>query len=177
MGQRLLDDVVTGDDPMMHIDPRERNYIIISAALMIVFGLALGISSFAYGFQLPSTVGRVDPRTVATPGVSPFGDPPEERLRELAPGKYEAYILAQIWSFSPREIRVPVGSTVTFYVTSRDVQHGFRLDGTNVNMMVLPGEISKLTATFDETGTFNFICHEYCGVGHHTMYGQLIVEE
>ena len=97
-------------------------------------------------------------------------------MRELAPNKYEAYILAQAWSFQPREIRVPVGSTVTFYLTSKDVQHAFRLDNTNINMMVLPGEISKLTATFDEPGDYNFVCLEYCGVGHHTMFGQLIVE-
>jgi cytochrome c oxidase subunit 2 len=43
--------------------------------------------------------------------------------------------------------------------------------------MALPGEVSVLTATFDTPGTFNFICHEYCGTLHHTMFGQLVVEE
>ncbi|GAB4273624.1 MAG: ba3-type cytochrome C oxidase subunit II [Candidatus Promineifilaceae bacterium] len=162
---------------MMHVDRREKIYIIFSIIMLVTFATTLGVSAFVSGFQVPQPVEVVDPRTVATPGVSPFGDPVEERVRELAPNRYEAYILAQTWSFLPREIRVPVGSTVTFYVTSKDVQHGFILEKTNINMMVLPGHISKLTATFDEPGTYNFVCDEYCGVGHHTMYGQLIVEE
>lgn len=161
---------------MIHIDARERNFIIGTTILLLIFGAAVLVSSFAFGFQVPAPVERLDPKLVATPGQSPWGDPVEERLRELAPNKYEVFVLAQTWNFQPREIRVPVGSTVTFNLTSRDVIHGFRLDGTNVNMMVLPGEVSRLTATFDEPGEYNFVCHEYCGVGHHTMYGQLIVE-
>lgn len=161
---------------MMHIDIRERNFIIGTTLLLLIFGTAVLVSSFAFGIQVPAPIERIDPRVVATPGQSPWGDPVDERVRELAANKYEVYILAQAWAFQPREIRVPVGSTVTFYLTSRDVQHGFRLSDTNVNMMVLPGEVSKLTATFDEPGEYNFVCHEYCGVGHHTMYGQLIVE-
>ena len=169
---------------MIHIDPSERNYIIGTAALLAVFAAAVLISSFAYGIQLPQPVERVDPRTVATPGASPWGDPVEERIRELAPGKYEVYILAQTWMYSPGSlnygqppITVPAGSTVTFYVTSKDIQHGFRIQGTNVSMMILPGEVSKLTATFDEPGEYDIVCHEYCGVNHHTMFGKIIVEE
>ena len=161
----------------MHIDRNEKIYIIFTVVLMVVFALAIGISGLAFGIQLPSSPqAQVNPQTVATPGVSPFGDPVEERVRELAPGKYEAYILAQTWVFLPREIRIPAGSEITFYVTSKDVQHGFKLSGTNINMMVLPGEVSTLTATFNQPGAYYFICHEYCGVGHQTMYGQLIVE-
>ena len=157
----------------MHVNRYEKFWIILSSLLLVVFAAAVATSSVAYGIQVPAPEQRVDPRVVATPGNSPFGEP---GLRELAPGKYEAYILAQAWSYSPKEIRVAVGSTVTFYLTSRDVQHGFKLEGTNINMMVLPGQVSKLTTTFDKPGTYPFICHEYCGVGHQSMFGQLIVE-
>ena len=165
---------------MIHIDRTERTYIIISIALLLVFATAIAISSFAYGIQVPLPVERVDPKLITTPGAYPayhFGDPVEERIRELAPGRYEAYIVAQTWAFLPNRITVPKGSTITFYVTSKDVIHGLKLDGTNINMMIIPGEISRLTATFDDPGTYNFVCHEYCGAGHHTMYGQLTVEE
>ena len=158
----------------MHINRYEKFWITLSSVLLVLFAAAVATSSIVYGIQVPVPEQRVDPRLVATPGNSPFGNP---ELRELAPGKYEVYMLSQAWTFIPREIRVPQGSTVTFYMTSRDVQHGFKLQGTNINMMVLPGQISKLTATFDKPGTYLFICHEYCGVGHHSMYGQLIVEE
>ncbi|HRQ42533.1 MAG TPA: cytochrome c oxidase subunit II [Chloroflexota bacterium] len=160
----------------MQIDTRERNYIGISVLLMLIFATALMVSAFAYGIQVPVPYERVDPNTVATPGASPWGDPVNERVRELAPNKYEAYILAQTWVFLPNKVTVPKGSTVTFYVTSKDVQHGFNIQGTNINMMVLPGQVSTLTATFDKPGTYNVVCNEYCGVGHQTMYATIVVE-
>ena len=82
----------------MHIDRNERIWMIASIVMLVVFALAVGISGFVYGIQVPEPVAKVDPRTVATPGASayPFGAPVEERVRELAPGRYEAYILAQM---------------------------------------------------------------------------------
>ena len=167
----------------MHIDRNERNYLIIASVILVIFFLAVTVGAAANGIQVPSPELRVDPRTVATPGVSPFGDPAEERIRELAPGKYEVYILASAWKFSPGSvnygeppIEIPVGSTVTFYVTSRDIQHGFKLENTNLSFMVLPGQVSKLSATFDEAGTYNFVCHEFCGSAHHTMFGQITIK-
>lgn len=160
----------------MHIDRYERWYLYGAIALLLVFMLALAVSSFAFGIRVPAPYEKVDPRTIATP-PSPWGLPEAERVRELAPGKYEAYVLGQMWQFTPKLITVPKGSSVTFYVTSKDIQHGFKLTGTNINLMALPGEVSVLTATFDTPGTYNFICHEYCGALHHTMFGQLVVEE
>jgi cytochrome c oxidase subunit 2 len=160
---------------MMHIDRRERIYLGVTIGLLTVFVLTLAVSSVAFGIQVPTPYERVDPRTVATP-PSPWGLPEAERVRELAPGRYEAYVLSQMWQFTPREIRVPAGSSVTFYLASRDITHGFKISNTNINMMVVPGEVSRLTATFDDPGTYNIICHEYCGALHHTMMGQVIVE-
>lgn len=160
----------------MHIDRYERLFLYAAVALLVVFMGALAVSSFAFGIRVPTAYERVDPRTVATP-PSPWGLPAEERLRELSPGNYEVYLLAQMWQFSPATITVPRGSRVTFYVTSRDVQHGFKIANTNINIMALPGEVGRLTATFDTPGTYDFVCHEYCGALHHTMFGQVVVEE
>ena len=160
----------------MHIDRYERLFIYAAVALLVVFMGALAVSSFAFGIRVPTAYAKVDPRTVATP-PSPWGLPAEERLRELSPGNYEVYLLGQMWQFSPNTITVPAGSRVTFYVTSKDVQHGFKITNTNINIMALPGEVGVLTATFDEPGTYNFVCHEYCGALNHTMYGQIVVEE
>ncbi len=157
----------------MHIDPYEKNWIRISIALLVGFSIAIGVASFAFGFQVPSPEQRVDPRTVATDPNSPWSEP---GLRELAPGKYEAYVLSQTWQFVPREMTVPVGSTVTFYITSKDVQHGFKLQDTNLNVQIVPGQVSKLTITFDTPGRYDYICSEYCGAAHAAMFGTLIVE-
>ena len=65
----------------------------------------------------------------------------------------------------------------TFFITSADVQHGLKIQGTNVNLQVVPGHVSTLAATFDQPGTYPFICTEFCGLGHAGMFGQVIVEE
>lgn len=171
-------EVVDSNLPNLHIDRYEAIWIRATLIMLVIFAGAIILSGFAWGIQLPGAYQRVDPATLNDPS-SPFATP---GLRELAPGKYEAYMTAQVWSFTPSELRIPVGSEVTFYVTARDVQHGFKIMETNINMMVLPGQISTLKATFKEAGTYNLICHEYCGaggptIGHHTMYAQIIVED
>ncbi len=158
---------------MMHIDRLEKIYIYISVAVLVVFTVAITIAGFALGIQVPSPSQLIDPNTVASTG--PYSEP---GLRELSPGNYELYIRAEAspWRFYPSEVTVPVGSTVTFHVTSADVQHGFKLQNTNINFMVLPGQESTLTYTFTETGDYPYICTEYCGVGHQNMYGVLTVK-
>lgn len=161
----------------MHIDPYERTWMIVSVVLLLIFFTAVSVAGFAMGIQLPNPETRVDPRTVATDPESPW-HPDNVGLKEIAPGEYKAYILAsqtQGWRFIPNELTVPVGSKITFYVTSQDLQHGFKLENTNVSMMVIPGQVSKLTVTLDTAGEYDFICHEYCGSGHAIMYGKVIV--
>ena len=85
----------------MHVDRTEKLYVIFVTALLGVFAIAIGVGGVANGIQIPAPELRVDPRTVATPGVSPFGDPVEQRLREIGPNRYEVYILAQTWLYSP----------------------------------------------------------------------------
>jgi cytochrome c oxidase subunit 2 len=159
----------------MHVDIYERNWMIFSAIMLVLFATAVSVAAFGMGIQVPAPEQRVDPKTVATDPNSPWSNP---GLREIAPNKYDAYILARAvpnWEYLPKEITVPVGSKVTFYVTSPDVQHGFKIQDTNANFMVLPGQVSKLTITFENPGTYNFICTEFCGAGHGVMYGAIIV--
>ena len=158
----------------LHIDWWESLWIRITIAVLIVFSVAVFFASTQLGIQVPGVHMRIDPRTVNDPAVSPFANP---EVKMVAEGEYEAYVRAQIWLFTPAEIRIPVGSKLTLYVTSQDVQHGFKIDRTNVNVMVLPGQVSKMSHRFTEAGIYNFICHEYCGVGHHTMYGRIVVED
>lgn len=149
----------------------ELAWILPSIAIPTGMLVALLVTAFGMGIHLPGHAGTVDPRTVAQ--TPPFDQP---GIVQVAPGKYRAVLLAQIWFFTPREIRVPVGSEVTFVATSRDVIHGLRIQGTNVNLMLIPGQISQATATFNRPGEFLLVCHEYCGIGHHTMSGKVIVE-
>ncbi len=160
---------------MIHIHLYEKWWIGLTLLMLVVLSTLIGVSAFASGFQVPQPWARVDPNTLKDAGS--FSEA-NLGVHELAPGKYEAYILAQAspWRFYPSEITVPVGATVTFYVTSADVQHGFRIKDTNINLMLLPGQVSKLTHTFDTAGEFFYVCSEYCGVGHQNMFGKIIVK-
>lgn len=154
------------DQESMGVDPFERNWMLVSVGLLVIFFALITIAGFGLGFQVPGVETRVDPRTVTDSG--PFAQP---GVRQVADGEYEAYVVARTFTFEPREIEIPVDSKVTIYVTSTDVQHGFKMQDTNVNMQIVPGQVSKLEYTFDRVGEFPYICTEFCGLGHAAMYG------
>ena len=85
-------------------------------------------------------------------------------------------MLAQTWSFTPQQIEVPRGSTVNFQVTSVDVIHGFVIQDTDANLMLIPGQVASTSVTFGTPGTYLLMCHEYCGVGHQAMYARIIIQ-
>jgi cytochrome c oxidase subunit 2 len=149
----------------------ELAWILPSFALPVGMLVALAVTAFGAGIQLTGDQGRVDPRKLAEHPL--FKEP---GVTEVAPGVYEVRLTGQIWSFTPNEIRVPAGSTVHFWATSKDVVHGLLVPRHNVNVMVLPGQIAHAQARFDTPGEYPIICHEYCGVAHHTMAGRIIVE-
>jgi len=90
---------------------------------------------------------------------------------------YQVYGVASMWQFQPSEIYIPKGSEVDFFLTSKDVVHGFNIAEKNVNMMAVYGNINKTTVKFDKPGIYYITCHEYCGVGHQNMQAQVIVND
>ena len=152
----------------MSIERLEKYFLWAAGAVLLVFFLTVSVSAFAWGMQLPNPDGRVDPENL----TAPF-DKPE--LREIAPGQYEAVLTAQTWAFLPNKLDIPVGSTVTFKITSKDIIHGFEIPGKRANVMIIPGQVSTVTVKFDKPGEFLYICHEYCGITHHVMFGKITV--
>lgn len=150
----------------------ELAWILPSFAIPVGMLVALAVTAFGAGIHLTGDQGRVDPRRVAEHPL--FKEP---GVVETAPGQYDVRLTAQIWSFAPAEVRVPAGSTVRFWATSKDVIHGLLVPKHNINVMVLPGQIAYAQARFDTPGEYPIICHEYCGIAHHTMAGKIIVEE
>jgi cytochrome c oxidase subunit 2 len=149
----------------------ELAWILPSIAIPVGMLVALIVSAFGAGIHLPGDAGRVDPTKVAE--TAPFNRP---GVVELGAGRYEVRMVGQVWAFEPREIRVPAGSTVTFIATSKDVVHGLFILGVNVNVMLLPGQVTRATVRFDRPGQYLVLCHEYCGLAHHIMEGKVIVE-
>jgi cytochrome c oxidase subunit II len=150
----------------------EKAFLAAGAKVRVACAAALVYATFGMGIHLPGDHGRIDPARVAT--TPPFDEP---GVRELPDGRYEAVVIASAWRFEPSELRVPVDAEIVFTATSVDVLHGFNIEGTRLNLMLIPGQISRNTYRFRDPGEYLLICHEYCGLGHHLMYGRIIVEE
>jgi cytochrome c oxidase subunit 2 len=132
----------------------------------LVFAAAmLGLIAYAairLGISVPTCITN----------VKPFE---EGELIRVAPGRYEAHVVAKTWSFKPNRLKVERGSVVDFYVTSKDIVHGFMIERTNVNLMAIPGTVNYAQARFDEAGTHQILCHEFCRDGHDNMMGSIEV--
>jgi cytochrome c oxidase subunit II len=155
----------------MHVHTYEKAFLSVGGGLLLVFLGALAFATLGAGIHLPDRAGTIDPTAVRT--TPPFDNP---GVRLIAPGKYEVVMIAQAWSFEPNEVRIPAGSDVTFRMASPDLIHGVHIEHTTVNVMVVPGHISEIRYTFREPREHLIVCHEYCGLGHHYMYGKVIVE-
>jgi len=83
------------------------------------------------------------------------------------------------WAWQVTPASVNAGQMVEIRVTSADVNHGFSLYDANNRLVVqtqaMPGYTNVIRHRFTEAGTYRILCLEYCGLGHHTMAGQLVV--
>ncbi|WP_431307251.1 cytochrome c oxidase subunit II [Ferdinandcohnia quinoae] len=147
---------------MMHKD--EKIWLTLSFGMIMIFMLVTGYQTFALEMGPPSNMETIDPQKVdQTP---PFDNP---GIKQIGENEYEVVMTLQIFSFTPANIEVPAGSTVHFIMTSKDVTHGFQVAGTNLNAMVMPGHIQRITQKFDKAGEYLVLCNEYCGAGHQLM--------
>lgn len=154
----------------MKIHTWEKAFLTVGVIVLIACAGALVYASVVHGIHLPGDSGRINPAQVTT--TPPFDQPGVHRRED---GSYEVVVIGRAWSFTPQEIHVPAGAEITFTATATDVLHGFNIEGTRLNMMLIPGQISRNRYTFAEPGEHLLICHEYCGLGHHFMYGRVIV--
>ena len=88
-------------------------------------------------------------------------------------------VVAERFTFTPSEIRVPVGTVLELRLRSNDTMHGFRIVGHGVNVAVPKRRQGEVVVEFDATtvGRYRFECSRLCGAGHNFMRGEIIVVE
>lgn len=155
----------------MKIDRYERIFLYASAVVLAIFFGAVMLSVTEAGIHLPSDEDTIDPQAVDR--TVPFDNP---GVFQLDGDRYLVVIVAEAWGYTPNQITVPAGAEVTFVATSKDVIHGFLIPRTTVNAMLIPGQVTRVTYTFDEPGEHDLLCHEFCGIGHHNMFARVVVE-
>jgi len=147
---------------MAMIDKAEKRVLVITGCLLSLFVFSILYAKEKYQSDVPECL----------PYDKAYAEP---KVVKLDDETYQVFAVAQMWSFEPSEIYIPVGSEVDFFVSSKDVVHGFNIAEKNVNMMAVYGNINKTTVKFDKPGVYDIVCHEYCGTGHQNMKAQVIV--
>jgi cytochrome c oxidase subunit 2 len=86
----------------------------------------------------------------------------------------DVYLMALTFQWQPI-LKLQQGVEYTLHLSSLDMLHGFELFPVNVNFEIIPGYDYGLRVTPNAAGDFRIICNEFCGIGHHTMVGRVIV--
>lgn len=105
--------------------------------------------------------------------------------------KRDFYITAELWEYSPYRIVVDQGDEVTLKLASKDVVHGFHLEGHGIEATIYPGKIpfylrnpdkeekfvpvTETSFVVDRWGKFSYRCSVTCGTLHPFMLGEMIV--
>ena len=84
-------------------------------------------------------------------------------------------IVAKRFVFTPATVKLKQGEPVVFELTTQDVFMGMNIPDFNVRTDIVPGKTMKLAFTPDKAGTFIFLCDVFCGDGHESMSGTLVV--
>lgn len=144
------------------MDKYENRILILTGAILVVFLFAILRAVGSGASDVPTCL----------PYDASYLEP---RVEMLDDSTYQVFCVAQMWNFQPTEIFLPVGAEVDFYLTTKDVVHGFHINEKGINMMAVFGGMNKVTTRFDEPGVYPIVCHEYCGSGHQHMKAEVIV--
>jgi cytochrome c oxidase subunit II len=150
----------------------ERRWASLSVVIVVFLVVMAAFAGIHQATMPQARVELADPRTLHVSGEfieSNLGTAIEPD------GSVMVRAIGQQYSFTPQCILVPTDTDVRFRATSADVVHGFLIDGTNVNVMLVPGYISTATTRFATASERHMPCHEFCGTGHEGMWGKIKV--
>jgi cytochrome c oxidase subunit 2 len=113
---------------------------------------------------------------IGFPQFTSLQTPPEDAMDVFVQGK------KWMWKFAypggPNAIdvlRIPAGRPVRLLITSRDVIHSFYVPAMRVKMDAVPGRYTQTWFTAEKPGRYEIFCTEYCGLGHSSMLGEVVV--
>jgi heme/copper-type cytochrome/quinol oxidase subunit 2 len=108
------------------------------------------------------------------------------------PQRRDFNILAHKYAYEPAVIKVNQGDEVHVKFASKDVVHGFYLEGYDIDALAEPGKsgiqfrhpsvtgaftpVQEIVFTADRRGKFRYRCSMTCGYMHPFMMGVMIVE-
>jgi cytochrome c oxidase subunit 2 len=74
------------------------------------------------------------------------------------------------------DLHMPLDKPIKVLLRAIDVLHDFYVPQFRAKMDLVPGMITYFWLTPIRSGTFDILCAELCGLGHHAMRGIVVVE-
>ncbi len=154
------------------IDKTERRWFFVMAGMLGVMLAVIVLTGVSQMLHPLSDVETINPATLHLQGEFV-----ESNLGSAAEpdGSITVRIIAEQYMFVPQCVVVPAATSVRFRLTSADVTHGFFVQSTNTNAMVVPGYITNVMTSFARPGSYEMPCDEFCGFGHHAMSARVVV--
>lgn len=85
-------------------------------------------------------------------------------------------VMPEKGGWQPDNLTAEAGTPINLHLTSDDVVHGFAIGQKPWPAIdVMPGQVSELTLTFNEPGTYTYYCTRWCGPNHWRMRGTIEV--
>ena len=119
-----------------------------------------------WNYRLPGKDGKLGTTSISLiSDDNPFGINPKDPN-----GKDDVLIEGD-------DLHLPVGVPIKMNLRSLDVLHDFYVPQFRAKMDLVPGMVTFFWLEPTRTGTFDILCAELCGVGHHAMRGSVVVDD
>lgn len=122
---------------------------------------------FAWTMHYPGAdgkFGRTDPSLIDAESNNPVG-----LDRQNDPNAADDILSVNMLHF-------PVNKPVKAFLTSKDVIHSFAIPVMRVKQDAIPGTVIPMWFEANQTGQYDIMCAQLCGVGHTTMRGRISVD-
>lgn len=158
----------------------ERMWMVISLLLCIMLFVWM-IAWHVYGKQNPSNVTyRTSPKEYARLAEAYL----KKNMMGVDNGvpvikpepNSDVFVMGEMWRWSPVMI-LQKDEKYNIHISSKDLMHGFSIQPINMNFQIYPGYDYVLHFKPTSAGEYKIICNEFCGIGHHTMIGKIVVIE
>jgi len=93
------------------------------------------------------------------------------------PAGSEVYILAQNYHFGKFTLELEKGKTYNLVLAAKEMKHAIVVHELKLQNRIKLGEIKTIEFIPAKAGTFDIFCGEWCGMGHASMIGKVIVTE
>lgn len=106
------------------------------------------------------------------------------RLFQAPENALRIYVVGKQWMWKAEHpggqkeinaLHVPINTPVQLVMTSQDVIHDFSVPAFRIKRDVLPGRYETIWFEAATPGTYHLFCTQFCGAGHATMTGEVVV--